>query len=106
VNVTDGTPLSTLCTALKYDAADRLIQMTKYPTSTTAQRTLFAYDGNGNIVSSLRRSGFAYTMPIVTASNYARVRGRREPRSVRRHPCADAAINLRDPLLKVACYAN
>jgi len=49
-NVVDGTPLSNLCAALKYDAADRLIQMTEYPTSTTSQRTLFAYDGNGNIV--------------------------------------------------------
>jgi len=48
-DVITGAPLSQLCAALQYDAADRLIQLTEYPTSGAAQRTIFSYNGNGNI---------------------------------------------------------
>ena len=50
VDVVTGNPNSSACAALQYDAADRLSQMTEFPAVGTAQRTLFSYDGNGNVV--------------------------------------------------------
>jgi RHS repeat-associated protein len=47
-------PLSTLCTALSYDAANRLNGLDEYPTSAgSATRTCLGYDAQGN-VSSVR----------------------------------------------------
>lgn len=67
-------PQSLLCSALKYDRADRLVSVDDHPTGTTtgATRTCFRYDRQGHIISidSGRPLGDACTTPSTQASHY------------------------------------
>jgi hypothetical protein len=72
VDVVTGKPNSSACAALQYDAADRLLQMTEFPQTGIAQRTLFSYDGNGNVTGVKTGCGGSDTYPTCTrpASTY------------------------------------
>ncbi|QSQ26145.1 hypothetical protein JY651_14955 [Pyxidicoccus parkwayensis] len=45
----DGMPASTSCNALKYDRANRLVEITERPSDTLNQRSVFRYDAQGNV---------------------------------------------------------
>ncbi|MFB1484976.1 RHS repeat-associated core domain-containing protein [Corallococcus sp. RDP092CA] len=53
----DGSPVSTLCTAMGYDRLDRLTKVDEFPTSSSNQRTCFTHDVQNNVTSV--RSGCA-----------------------------------------------
>ncbi|RKG91447.1 RHS repeat-associated core domain-containing protein [Corallococcus terminator] len=59
----DGSPTSTLCTAMGYDRLDRLTKVDEFPTSGSNQRTCFTHDVQNNVTSV--RSGCA----VATGSN-------------------------------------
>ncbi|WP_172819201.1 hypothetical protein [Corallococcus exiguus] len=47
----DGSPVSTLCTAMGYDRLDRLTKVDEFPTSGSNQRTCFTHDVQNNVTS-------------------------------------------------------
>ena len=68
-DVINGTPVSSTCAALQYDGANRLTQMTEFPASGTSQRTVFSYDGNGNVIGV--KAGCSGTDSYATCSKPA-----------------------------------
>ncbi|NNC07306.1 RHS repeat-associated core domain-containing protein [Corallococcus exiguus] len=47
----DGSPVSTLCTAMGYDRLNRLTKVDEFPTSSSTQRTCFTHDVQNNVTS-------------------------------------------------------
>ncbi|RKH98181.1 RHS repeat-associated core domain-containing protein [Corallococcus sp. AB038B] len=47
----DGSPVSTLCTAMGYDRLNRLTKVDEFPTSGRDQRTCFTHDVQNNVTS-------------------------------------------------------
>lgn len=47
----DGSPVSTLCTAMGYDRLNRLTKVDEFPTSSSNQRTCFTHDVQNNVTS-------------------------------------------------------